>query len=302
MCIAWGTTYFAIKVGVETIPPFLMGGVRFLTAGLIVLGVMLAKRIPLPNRGDIFGIAAPGFLMLSISNGLIGWSELYVASNIVSVLVLLSPFSLVGFSRLLGEPIPRSTWTGLAVSFVGVLILFWKDIHALASGSGASHLSDPSGPPAWITVGSVLLAATVWSAGSVLAARHKVETHVGMRIAWQMIFGGVGQLAIAALIGEFRDLHAPSMASVWATIYLIVVGSWIGYGSYIYVLRKFRPDTISIVTYVNTVVAVLVGWQFGGEPLTREIAVGAGIILAGIVVVNRGVKPTTVPPTGEKKE
>jgi drug/metabolite transporter (DMT)-like permease len=281
----------------------MMGGMRFLIAGGIMLAILLAMKIPLPKRGDIFGIAAPGFLMLSISNGMIGWAEIYVASNIVSVLVLLSPFSLVGFSRLLGEPIPRSTWNGLAVSFAGVIILFWKDLHALFTGSGASHLSDPNGPAAWITIGAVLLAATVWSGGSVLAARHKVETHVGMRIAWQMLFGGVGQLVLAALLGEFNDMHAPSMRSIYATLYLIVVGSWIGYGSYIYVLRKFRPDTISIVTYVNTIVAVLVGWRLGGEPLTREITIGAGVILAGIVVVNRGLRAARgAPATPGKTE
>lgn len=273
-----------------------MGGTRFLIAGGIMLALLMAKKVPLPNRGDIFGIAAPGFLMLSISNGLINWAEIYVASNITSVLVLLSPFALVGISRLLGEPIPRSTWSGLTISFVGVLILFWRDIHGLITGSAVSHLSAPDGPPAWITVGAILLAATVWSGGSVLAARHKVETHVGMRIAWQMLFGGVGQIAIALVAGEFADLKTPSMRSVYATLYLIVVGSWIGYGCYIYVLRKFRPDTVSIVTYVNTIVAVLVGWQLGGEPLTREIVLGAGIILAGIVVVNRGLKRERLAP------
>ena len=287
VCVAWGTTYYGIRVAVETIPPFVMGASRFLLAGGLLLLVLLARGVKLPNARDAAIVAAPGLLMLTVSNGLINWSELHLASSIVAVLVIMSPFALVGISSFLGEAIPKSTWAGLVISFVGVVALFWPDLRrALESGPAA----ESSGPPTWLLVGAVLLAASVWSAGSVLSARHKVDCHVGMRIALQMLAGGAGQLAIALALGEPARMGTPSMQSVLATLYLVVVGSWLGYGCYIYILRVFRPDAVSLVTYVNTVVAVLVGWGLGGEAITFATLLGSAIIIAGIAVVNAGLR------------
>lgn len=287
VCVAWGTTYYGIRVAVETIPPFVMGASRFLLAGGLMLLVLLLRGVRLPPAREAAMVAAPGVLMLTVSNGLINWSEIHLASSIVAVLVIMSPFALVGISRFLGDPIPKSTWTGLGLSFAGVVALFWPDLRAAVEGVA---VGGREGPPMWLLVGCVLLAASVWSAGSVLSARHKVDCHVGMRIALQMLAGGVGQLVVALAAGEFGRLGTPSLDSVLATLYLVVAGSWLGYGCYIYILRVFRPDTVSLVTYVNTVVAVLVGWWLGGERITLATLLGSAIIIAGIAVVNSGLR------------
>jgi len=273
---------------VVTIPPFTMGGVRFVVAGGLLLLWLLLRGMKLPPMRDALTTAAPGLMMLTISNGLINWSEIHMASNIVSVLVIMSPLALVGFSKMAGEHIPGSTWAGLAVALAGGVVLFSHDL--LDALRGMTAPTAPGSPPQILVALVVMTAASVWAGGSVIAARHKVEMPMQMRIALQMLAGGIGQLAVAACVGEFSRLGTPSTTSILATVYLIVVGSWIGFGCYVYTLRVFKPDTVSLVTYVNTVVAVFLGWAIGGEKMGVEMIAGSAIILAGIAIVNKGLR------------
>ena len=236
--------------------------------------------------------------MLTLSNGMISWAELYVSSSLAAVLVVLSPFALVGISRWLGDAIPGSTWLGLILSFVGVVVLLSKGLGP-ESGILLPDAPSHSTAMAMLAVGLILLSAGLWSVGSIVAARRPSHTPLRMRVACQMLAGGAGQLVIAAARGEWRDVHGVTASSIGALAYLIVVGSLIGYGCYIYVLGHFSPDAISVTTYVNTIVAVTVGWLIGDEELSWRMAAGGVLVLAGIVVVNWGLRRTRgMPATG----
>ncbi|MDX2176123.1 MAG: EamA family transporter [Candidatus Sumerlaeia bacterium] len=281
VCFVWGTTYLAIKIGVETLPPFLMGGVRFLIAGLPLLLVLKWRGAPWPTRSDWPAIAVGGVTMLAIGNGLVGWAEQWLPSGLTAVLVLTSPFAYVGLSALLGDRIVPSTWAGLALAFVGVLVLFGGDIAKLAGAPDGAKLLWP--------IVAVLVSTVTWAVGGVVTARAPSKAPLLMTVACQMLIGAAGQLAISAAAGEWARPLAPSPESLAALGYLVVAGSWIGFGGYVLILRTMSPDAVSLITYINTVVAVLVGWLLGSETMSLRLVAGSAVIIAGVAVVNRGL-------------
>lgn len=291
VCIAWGTTYLAIAEAVETIPPFLAGGSRFLITGVAMLVALRLAGFQLPTREDWRRLVGPALLMLAVGNGLVCWAELVLPSGIAAILASLSPFAFVAVSRALGDPIPGSTWLGLALSFCGVLLLFSDALvqQLVFLVEPALRLEGDRSHELLLPALAMVVACSSWGVGAALSARYPTKASPWMGAACQMILGGLAQLLVSLALGEARGWAGPSWGSIWATVYLMVVGSVLGFGSYVYVLRRFPADTVSYVTYINTVVAVALGWLLRAEPLGLETAVGCGVIIAGIYVVNRGL-------------
>jgi drug/metabolite transporter (DMT)-like permease len=289
--VVWGSTYLAIRVAVETLPPLLMASVRFLIAG----GVLYAWAI---RRGDRHGdrptlsqwraAAIIGTALLLGGNGGVVLAEQSVPSGIAALLVATVPLWMVVLARaVLGE---RVTWReslGIAVGFGGILLL----VNPTTGGS-----FDPLG------VGLLLFASLSWAAGSLYARRAPMPSRGLVGTAMQMIAGGVA-LGIAGIAaGEIADVDpaGASTASLLGLGYLIVFGSLVGFTAYAWLLRVTRTSLVSTYAYVNPVVAVLLGWGFLGEPLSIRTLVAGGVIVIGValIVTARARRPAE-PPAGE---
>jgi drug/metabolite transporter (DMT)-like permease len=289
--VVWGSTYLAIRVAVETLPPLLMASVRFLIAG----GVLYLWAI---RRGDRGGdrptfpqwraAAIIGTALLLGGNGGVVLAEQSVPSGIAALLVATVPLWMVVLARVvLGE---RVTWReslGIAVGFGGILLL----VNPTTGGS-----FDPLG------VGLLLFASLSWAAGSLYARRAPMPSRSLVGTAMQMIAGGVA-LGIAGIAaGEIADVNpaGASTASLLGLGYLIVFGSLVGFTAYAWLLRVTRTSLVSTYAYVNPVVAVLLGWGFLGEPLSIRTLVAGGVIVIGValIVTVRARRPAE-PPAGE---
>ena len=276
VCLVWGTTYLAIRVALETIPPALVGGIRYVIAGAVLIAILMARGEQLPARAHWPGLLLLGFLMICLGNGGVIWAEQWVPSGIAAVIVASSPFWMSAVEALSpnGEPFTRRVLLGLLIGFAGILALVWPELTA------AGELGKQ------FTVGLVALqiACIGWSLGSAYSKRHARKENALGAAALQMLFGGLMMLAIASGRGEWSDLSF-SARSLAAEIYLIVFGSLVGYTAFVYALKHLPVSTVSMYAYVNPVIAVLLGSLILAEPFGPRVVIASAMVLAGIAVV-----------------
>jgi len=280
ICIFWGTTYLGIKVALETVPPFLIGGLRFTLAGLVLAVALRLSGRPWPSVRTAPIFLTTGTLMLGFGNGGVVWAEQYMASGLVAVLVASTPFWMVGLDSLLsgGEALTRRTVGGLLVGFSGIVLLVWPDLmRAVTMTTGYG----------WI--GGLIatqLACLGWALGSTFSKRHPGAADPLTSAAFQMLAGGLVLLTAAAVTGEFGQV-AWSTRSVLAMAYLFVAGSLIGFVAYTYALTHLPISVVSLYPYVNPIVAVLLGTWLLHEPISWRIVAAIGVILGGSAIVTR---------------
>ena len=271
--VIWGSTYLAIAFAIETIPPFLMAGFRFVSAGLVMYLVMRMKGAPRPTRAQWIGATIVGALLLTGGNGGVTWAEQRVPSSLAALIIALMPLWMVVLAWAMEgtRPTPR-TGLGLLLGLAGVALLI-----ALLAGT-RPHL-----------LGGVVRrgAGFVWALGSLYARRVSLPKMLLMAVAMENLAGGVLLLAVGTVSGEWArlDLGALSLTSVGALIYLIVFGSIIAFSAYAWVLQNTDPAKASTYAYVNPAVALLLGWLLGNEPMTARILVAATIIIGAVVLI-----------------
>ena len=278
VCLVWGTTYLAIRLAIESLPPLLMAGARWVVAGGLLIALFRLRGDRLPPRAAWPSLWVRGFLLITLGNGAVVWAELTVPSGLTSVLVALAPFWMVGVEAVAGDSPrlkPRQV-AGLAVGFTGVLILIWPQLEADLGGRG-------------FVVGLICtqIACAGWALGSTFArrrARHQREEPTLTAPAFEMVTGGIFLLAGSLLIGE-RLMPPISGRSVGAVIYLAIFGSIVAFSEYRYALQHLAIATVSQYVYVNTVIAMALGTLVLGEPLNWRMAAGAAVVLAGIALV-----------------
>jgi drug/metabolite transporter (DMT)-like permease len=290
--IAWGTTYAGIHVAVESLPPLQLAAVRFMLAGAVLLLALRACGIPFPARRDWPRLALVGCLLLTGANSLIGWSSQYLPSVLISLLVNLGPLVYVALARLTGECVHARAWLGLGVGVAGLLVLMAPRLGELGQ---PTHLTDPH---FWPAVGAILLAPFLWSGGSLFAARFPPRCHPLMTAAAQSLAGGIGALVLALFSGEMRALPLVTTRSWLAVAWLVVVGSWLGYVSYIYCVLKLPSARVAVTTYLNTLTALICGWLVLGERLAPATVAGGVIMLLGIALAQSA--PTPHPPAADE--
>ncbi len=290
--VVWGSTYLAIRIGVETIPPLLLAAVRYLVAGAVLfpvavrLGGPAGRAADRPGRRQWAAAAVVGTLLLSGGNGGVTYAEQTVPSGLAALLIATVPLWMVGADRVLnGTPVTPLAATALVVGLVGVGIL---------SGPGASG-ADPVG----IVV--CLLAAASWGLGSVLAGGLALPSRPLLGSAMEMLAGGTVLLLAATVRGELAevDLHAVSGASAAALLYLIGPGSLLALSAYVLALQRLPTSTVSTYAYVNPVVAVLLGAVVLGEVVTGRIVLGAAVVVGAVALtlaVRRRTATGEVPP------
>lgn len=276
VCVIWGTTYLAIKVALETIPPFLMGGIRYLIAGTVLGGVLVARGEKLPPPAEWGSLAWLGFLMIGLGNGGVNWAEQYLASGITAVVIATSPFWMVAVDAMFpgGEPFSRRKMLGLSIGFAGIVLLVWPDI-TLAGADGRMVL---------LGILALQIACAGWAVASSYTKRHAMSRNVLAIAAVQMFFGGLFMTVVGTVTGEWTTISLnPRTTS--ALLYLVVAGSLVAFAAYSYALRHLPITTVSLYTYVNPVIAVALGTFLLGEPFRLSMVVAAGVIVAGILVV-----------------
>lgn len=266
--VIWGSTYYAMRVALETMPPFLMAGPRFLLAGLGMYAFLRARGAPAPTRAQWIGATKIGLLLLTAGNGAVAIAEQSVSSSVAAIVVATMPIWAAVFARFAGAKPNGREWIGLLLGFAGVVLL---------NLGGGLHLDGR---------GLVLIVAPLaWAAGSVWS--RKVPMPVGpMATATQMIAGGVSMLLLAAVTGE-RLAHAPSMRSLGAMLYLAVFGSIVAFTAYNWLLRNVRPTLATSYAYVNPLVAVAIGWALAGESITGMTLAAATVSIAGVALIAR---------------
>ena len=265
--IIWGSTYLAIRYALESYPPFLLAGVRFLIAGVLLFGFLRLRGVAAPSRRQWRNAAITGVLLLGFGNGMVCFAEQRVSSGIAAVAVASMPLFAAVFSSLYGErPTPREG-LGLAIGFIGVVVL------NLGSGLSASRIG----------AAALLLAAMCWALGSVWSKRQDMPKGP-MNTAAQMLCASVALIIVALSAGERLPTH-PDVHATLAVAYLIVFGSIIAFSAYLYVLKHVRPALATSYAYVNPPVAVLFGLMLVSEHVGPYDLAGMAIILLGVGVI-----------------
>jgi drug/metabolite transporter (DMT)-like permease len=274
----WGSTYLAIRVAVETLPPFLMAGVRFLIAGALLYAFMRLRGDARPTLQHWKNSAISGILLLLGGNGLVVWAEQYVTSGLAALIIAIVPLwiALLDWARPQGERPSAKNMLGIAIGFAGVILLVMgqgKDVH----GAGI-HIGG---------VIALVFACILWAGGSLFMKHNARPASPLLGVAMQMLCGGASQLLVGLLRGELAhtDFDGFSGRSIGAFIYLVVMGSWVGFSAYIWLLQVCNPSLVATYAYVNPVVAVFLGWWLLDEHLTGQTIMAAAVIVVGVCVI-----------------
>ena len=272
VCVFWGSTYLAIKVGVTELPPFLFAGLRFLVAGLILLAIAAALRDPLPRKSDWRTLAIVGLLLLAGGNAFVVWAEQYTTSGVASIFVVTVAMWTALFDAIIPGGSGELNWkivAGLLFGFLGTVLL-------VGTSPAEILAADKRGPLA------LTFASASWSLGTVYAKRHPTKASPYMGAAFQMIVGGGAVALVGTFLGEWASWHL-SPRGVGAIAYLVIFGSILGYSAYSYALRHASATIVGTYAYVNPVIAVLLGWLLLHEPVTSRTFIAMGTILVAVV-------------------
>lgn len=263
----WGSTYLAIRFGIESFPPFMMAGVRFTIAGLILYLVMRAFGAPNPTRQQWLGATAVGILLPAFGNGTVCYVQQTVSSSLAALSIATAPIWMAIFSSIWGHKITVREWLGIAIGFVGIVLL----------NLGGSLQGD--------TVSAVLLifAAATWSFGSVWGKYLAMPSGL-MAPATQMFTGGLVLLMLSVFQGEAWPQYI-SPKSWGAMLFLIVLGSLVAYSAYQYLLKTVRPLVASSNTFVNPIVAFAAGIWLANEHVNKSEIIALAVILVGVFLV-----------------
>ena len=273
VCTVWGSTYLFIKLGVEVMPPYLLGGVRFSIAGPVLLAACLATGRLLPRDLATFGrVTLAGVLLLVVGNGLLNFSEIHLSSGLAALLVTTFPIwnTLLGMIGKGGERLAPAGWVGMVVALAGVAIL----VKPFESGVESS----------WVGVAAVLLASLSWAAGTVYARRRLRGVDPFAASAIETAMAGPLMLGVHLLVERGQPVEWGGQA--WLAIgYLAVMGSLVGFTAFVFLTSHMSSSKVGTYAYVNPVVAVLLGWAFLGEAVTPRLALGGVTILGGLLLV-----------------
>jgi drug/metabolite transporter (DMT)-like permease len=274
--VVWGSTYLAIRVMVETIPPLLGAGARFLVAGALMLALLaVAGRAIRPTRRQLAGAGLVG-LLLPGANAVVSVAEVDVPSNLAALLIASVPLILIVLRRTTGDRVAPASYAGVVVGFGGVALL-------LLAGQR----------PDGATFAGMLLcvvAASMWASGSFAGSRIELPRDILVSTAWQMLLGGLAITLAGVAAGE--HVGHVSGDSAWGFAFLVLIGSMVAYTAYAWLLRNVRVSKVATYAYVNPAVAIVLGWLVLDETITALTLIGAAVIIASVALVVRAEAPT----------
>jgi len=285
ICIVWGTTYLAIRVGVLHFPPFLFAAIRQVISGLIIIAVALSlnKKVDL-SRSNILHQAIVGFLLITVGNGLVTWGEKTVPSGIAAIICSLMPIVaiFINLASSQREKINAYIVIGMLIGFGGVGLIFKND---LANFNNINYI-----------VGSVaiLIATTSWAYGSIINKKRTEQINPLFNAGLQLFFGGAFLFIASPFVDSYHELNLWKIEVIGSLLYLIVFGSVLAYSAYMYALKQLPMGIVSLYAYINPLVAVVVGYLWLNEQITL-FTIGAFMaILVGVYIVKYGYQKVHV--------
>ncbi len=275
--IFWGSTYLAIRTGVEVVNPFVLVAVRFLISGPIMLAVCAARGLPLrPSPRDLRLLIVIGILILGLGNMGVVWAEQYLASGLASLIVAVIPLYVALMEAVLphGERLSPRGWTGIAIGFLGLLVLLSPGLREGLHGHSGQLL------------GSVVAVASAfaWTAGSVLSRRARLKTGAFVSAGWEMVVAGLFNCLLVVATGAGHHVHW-TRQGLWSIAWLVTFGSLVGYTAYIYLLEHVPVAKVSTYAYINPIVAVLLGSLLLHERMVPAQYAGMAAILLAVYLV-----------------
>lgn len=278
VCIIWGTTYLALRIGVLHFPPFLFSALRQTAAGILLAGcLLLFTKVSWPSKEHILRQVVGGFLLITIGNGLVAWGEMYVPSGLAAIICSLMPLMviLINLAVSRNEKPNLLIGIGVAIGLLGIVAIF------------SEHLGEFSSTNYVLGIVTIFTAVLSWASGSIWLKKHNADTNPFMNAALQMFFGGVFMFPISLVVDDLSVVTWSAEAG-WSLFYLTIFGSIIAYACYAYALRTLTMTIVSMYAYINPLVAVLLGWLILDEKLTTRMGFAICVTVIGIYLVNRG--------------
>jgi drug/metabolite transporter (DMT)-like permease len=277
--VVWGSTYLAIRVVVETMPPLLSGGVRFMLAGAILFVALLVRggRASVRfSREQLLSAAIVGTLLVTGGNGLVMVGELDVPSALAALIIASVPLWVVIYRWMAGERVATGTLVGVAVGFVGLAVIL------LPSGGNDEVTS-------WVGLLLLCIAAPSWALGSFLSKSRPLPSDPFLSTSLQMMLGGLTSLIAGLGRGEAGDVDVGSFSadSLIAFVYLIAIGSLVAFTAYVWLLQHAPVSKVATYAYVNPIIAIFLGWAILSEEITASIVAGAAIVVASVATIVR---------------
>lgn len=272
----WGSTYLAIKVSIETIPPFVMAGCRFLVAGALLYGLARWRGAERPTREHWRNAALVGSLLFLAGNGALTWAELHVPSGLAALLLSIIPLWMVLLHHLeMRRGLGPQLILGLVLGLGGIALLVGPS--KLLGGERVEPLG-----------AAVLIAGSLcWAIGSLRSRRARMPRSSLLAASMEMLSGSAGLFMLGLVTGEGRALLHPAFSahSLAGLAYLICFGSLLGFTSYNWLLKVSTPSRVATYAYVNPVIAIFIGWGLGGESLSARVLVAAAVIVAAVALI-----------------
>jgi drug/metabolite transporter (DMT)-like permease len=278
--LIWGSTYLGIRIAIETIPPFLMGGVRFVIAGTVLFLWMRARGEPRPTLIQWRSALIIGAFLILGGNGGVMWAEQFVPSGMAALLVAILPFWIVVIEWI-GPSHTRPSFgvaIGLVVGIAGLVVLIGPSAIAPSGSTGGLLL-----PAALV----LMMSSLSWALGTFYSRTAPLPKNAFVSTGMEMLCGGALLILLAVFTGEPKhfDLADVSARSIGGFVYLTMIGSLVAFTAFIWLLQHQPPSRISTYSYVNPVVAVFLGWAIAGEPLTLRTVIAAAIIIAAVALI-----------------
>lgn len=274
--VIWGSTYLLNKVAVDELPPFFLAGVRFVVAGVLIFGMaaLMGKKLGITRR-QLLNTGIAGFLFLSFGNGIVVWALKFVDTNFAALIISAQPLLVMLLMWLLqGHRVRPISLVGVALGILGIYLLVSQD-------ATMRH------PDAWIGILMIFAAMVAWAYGSLFVGKAELPANHLVNTGYQMLTGG-GTLLVMSLC--FREpLSNPldwQADTLWAMLLLILFGSIVAFTAFNFLLKVVSPEKVSTNTYVNPIVAMLLGWYFLDEPITLQSVVAALVLLTGVYFIS----------------
>ena len=285
--IVWGSTYLAIRVMVETVPPLLGAGVRFTVAGAVMVGVLALRRSVRPTRAQLLSALLVGALLPG-ANAVVSVAEQEVPSSIAALLIGSVPLWVILLRRASGDSVPRASVGAVLMGFAGVALLL--------------RPGEQSGDATFIGLLACVIAAAMWASGSFASPRLQLPRDPLVSTGWQMLMGGLVILVAGFVSGEAGDVDFATFStrSVLALTYLVAIGSWVAFTAYAWLLQNAPISRVATYAYVNPAVAIVLGWLILDEVITPITLVGAAIIVASVALVVRSESGLRPNPKGDR--
>ena len=277
IAVVWGTTYLTIRIAVETIPPWFVTGIRQSLAAVLVMIILLYKRqLEWIGKKRFTNQIIISTLMLIVANGFTTIAERYVTSSLTSVLAATTPIVVfLGSVGLKLEKFKLQSVVGLILGFSGILLIFWNGLQDLVN------------PDYRFGIFMICIAIIGWASGILFSKKIMINTdNPLLNLFYQFAFAGIVQLIFAFLFSEDYNFGNWSVRSISSVIYLGVFGSVITFSAFLYALKRVNPSQISMLNYVNTIIAVFLGWLVLNEEITTKFIIATALIICGVFVIN----------------